>query len=193
MNIFHCDHCGQLIFFENVQCVACGHLLAYLPDLEVVGSLEPAGEGLWRSPLPRAAGHTYRLCANYTKENVCNWAVSAEDPDPLCQSCRLTRVIPDLGRPGHREAWYRLEAAKRRLVYTLLHLDLPVRTKLEDPQDGLAFEFLADAGPEGKGNAILTGHADGVITINVAEADDAERERRRVSLHEPYRDRKSVV
>lgn len=187
MNIFHCDHCGQLIFFENVQCVACGHLLAYLPDLEVVGSLEPAGEGLWRSPLPRAAGRTYRLCANYTQENVCNWTVSAGDPDPLCQSCRLTRVIPDLNQPGHKEAWFRLEAAKRRLVYTLLHLRLPVRSKLEDPQNGLAFEFLADAGPAGKDNPVLTGHANGVITINVAETDDAERERRRVSLHEPYR------
>ena len=53
MHIFHCDYCQQLIFFENVQCVRCGHLLAYLPDLEVVGSLEPVGEDLWRSPLPR--------------------------------------------------------------------------------------------------------------------------------------------
>jgi hypothetical protein len=34
---------------------------------------------------------------------------------------------------------------------------------------------------------VLTGHADGVITVNVAEADDAEREKRRVSMHEPYR------
>ena len=50
---------------------------------------------------------------------------------------------------------------------------------------GLAFEFLADAadGPP----AVLTGHNGGVITINLAEADDAERERRRHALGEPYR------
>ena len=34
---------------------------------------------------------------------------------------------------------------------------------------------------------VLTGHADGVITINIAEADDAERERRRTAMREPYR------
>ncbi len=34
---------------------------------------------------------------------------------------------------------------------------------------------------------MLTGHADGVITLNVAEADEVEREHRRLRLHEPYR------
>ena len=34
---------------------------------------------------------------------------------------------------------------------------------------------------------VLTGHADGVITVNIAEADDAERERRRTAMREPYR------
>jgi len=34
---------------------------------------------------------------------------------------------------------------------------------------------------------VLTGHCAGVITLNIAEADDAERVRRRVALHEPYR------
>ena len=116
MKVFHCDHCEQLIFFENVHCVRCEHSLAYLTDLGVVGSLEPQGSNLWKSPLPRAMGRTYRLCQNYTQENVCNWAVRAEDPNPLCLSCRLTRMIPNLSVPGHRAAWYRLEVAKRRLV-----------------------------------------------------------------------------
>ena len=75
MNVFHCAHCQQLLFFENVRCVRCGHPLAYLPDLKMVGSLEPADGDLWRSPLPQAAGRVYRLCANYHRENVCNWAV----------------------------------------------------------------------------------------------------------------------
>ena len=34
---------------------------------------------------------------------------------------------------------------------------------------------------------MLTGHLNGVVTINVSEADDAERERRRAGLAEPYR------
>lgn len=189
MRVFHCDHCRQLVFFENVFCVKCNHSLAYVPDLGVVGSLEPIGDGLYTSPLKRAAGRKYRMCQNFTEHNVCNWAVRAEDEHPLCESCRLTRVIPDLSKPGHKESWYKLEVAKRRLVYTLLNLKLPVLNRIDDPKRGLAFEFLADPEPEeGKDpTPVLTGHANGVITINVAEADDAEREKRRLQLHEPYR------
>ena len=182
MKVFHCDHCEHLVFFENVQCVKCKHALAYLPDQEEVASFEPAGDDLWRT----RDGKTYRLCQNYPKENVCNWAVPAGDDNPLCRACRLTRVIPDLNKPGHREAWYQLEVAKRRLVYTLAWLELPLATRLEDEKCGLAFEFLAD--PEAPdAPKVLTGHADGVITVNIAEANDAEREKRRLEMHEPYR------
>lgn len=185
MKVFHCDHCGNLLFFENFQCVHCGRVLAYLPDLEVVGSLDPVGEDLWKSPLPRAEGRTYRLCENYRNRNVCNWAVPAKVPAKLCDSCQLTRRIPNLDPPGNLEAWYRLEVAKRRLVYTLLALRLPVRSRTNDPAHGLAFDFLAD--PEPGAAPILTGHDQGVITINIAEADDGERENRRLQLREPYR------
>jgi hypothetical protein len=172
------------VFFENVECVQCGHALAYLPDAEDMGSLEPADGQLWRRPLAAAVkGPSYRLCENYTGENVCNWAVPADNPHELCASCRLTRVIPDLSVPGHREAWYKLEVAKRRLLVTLLNLELPVVSRDEDPELGLAFEFLADT-PDAP---VLTGHGQGVITLNVAEADDVERARRREALHEPYR------
>lgn len=186
MRVFRCDHCRHLVFFENVRCVQCGHALAYLPDLGVVASLDPAANGLWQTPIPRATGNIYRLCANYTGQDVCNWALAADDPNALCPACRLTRIIPNLSRPGHKEAWYRLEVAKRRLVYTLLALKLPVADKTTDPEGGLAFEFLADP-DDPAAPRVLTGHAGGVITVNVAEADDAERERRRVQMHEPYR------
>jgi hypothetical protein len=186
MKIFHCAACQHLVFYENVRCVKCGHALAYCPESEQMLSLEPAGPDLWRSIGAGPEEPAYRLCRNYSQENVCNWAVPADDPNPLCRSCRLTRVIPDLGRPGHREAWYRLEVAKRRLVYSLLGLGLPLADKGEDAGHGLAFEFLADAETPGAA-PVLTGHNGGVITINVAEADDAERERRRRAMNEPYR------
>jgi hypothetical protein len=187
MKIFHCGHCQQLIFFENSRCVSCNHPLAYLPDLGVVASLDPAGGNMWRcAAMSGAEARMYRLCGNYDRENVCNWAVPAADSDPLCKSCRLTRVIPDLSHPGHKEAWYRLEVAKRRLVYSLLGLGLPLRNKVDDPAHGLAFEFLADSPVSGTA-PVLTGHKAGVITISVAEADEAQREERRLQLHEPYR------
>jgi hypothetical protein len=185
MKVFRCDHCQHLVFFENVRCVNCDRVLAFLPDFLGVGSLEPAGGERWRSPLPLPEGREYRLCENYDRENVCNWAIPAEDLNPLCQSCRLTRVIPDLSQPGSKDAWYRLEVAKRRLVYSLLRFGLPLESKAENPGQGLAFEFLAD---DAKGaQPVLTGHSNGVITINIAEARDPEREERRVQLHEPYR------
>ena len=185
MKVFHCDHCGQLLFFENTVCLNCEHRVAFLPDLLLTASLDPhPGEAdSWVSPLPHTQGRVYRLCRNYAAEDVCNWAVT-EDEGPLCRSCALTRVIPDLSRPGVKPAWYRLEAAKRRLVYTLLSLRLPMASRAEDPNGGLAFEFLAD---DPCRPPVLTGHAGGVITINLAEADDAERERRRTALGEPYR------
>ena len=185
MRIFHCDHCDHLIFFENHSCVSCGGQLAYLPDIAEIGSLDPGTPGTWVSPLAGASPYGYRLCANYTTHNVCNWAIPADDPSELCSSCRLTRAIPDPSMQWQREAWYKLEVAKRRLVYSLLQLRLPVANRVDDPVNGLAFEFLADQ-PQASG-PVLTGHLGGVITINLAEADDAERERRRLQLHEPYR------
>ena len=184
MKIFHCAHCSHLLFFENTACVQCGHQVAYLPDVALMASLDPAGDGQWRSPAA-TDGRLYRLCRNYTESQVCNWAVATEDDHALCVSCRLTRVIPDLSQDGNRQAWYRLEIAKRRLIFTLLGLSLPVQNRDDDPEAGLAFEFKTDA--HSSTGAVLTGHAHGVITINVAEADDVERERQRKAVHEPYR------
>ena len=191
MKLFRCDHCRSLVYFENHTCLACGHLLAYLPEPGILASLEPADEAgpapLWRSPAPVARGRRYRLCANYTGNQVCNWAVAAADPAPLCESCRLTVTIPDLSVPGHREAWYKIEVAKRRLLHGLRTLGLPIRPK-SSPGDagGLAFAVLAESVEPGAAS-VLTGHSNGLITLNLAEADDAERERRRARHHEPYR------
>jgi hypothetical protein len=186
MKSFHCTHCQNLVFFENVRCLNCGRALAYLPDQSIMAALEQASDGLWRREANGGTDQAYRLCANYDKENVCNWALPDSDPQPLCGSCRLTTVIPDLTRPDNVTAWYRLEVAKRRLVYTLLGLKLPVVRQLAPKDGGVAFEFLEDS-PAGDGSRVLTGHDDGLIVINIAEADDVRREAQRQQQHEPYR------
>ena len=188
MKIYHCGHCDQLVFFENSACIRCDHLLAYLPDQKNMAALEPIDGATWRS-IPTASGveeRTYRLCRNYREEHVCNWAVPDFDDDPYCESCRLTRTIPDLGIPGNRAAWSRLEMFKRRLVHSLASFGLPMASRIDDPLHGLAFDFLADSKVPGAPK-VLTGHEDGVITINIAEADDVEREKRRNLMREPYR------
>src|SRR5262245_38591611 len=173
MKIFHCDQCQNLLFFENTVCVKCSRALAYPPDLGEICSLDAVTEESWAPGIPGAQDVRYRVCRNYLAENACNWAVRANDTHALCISCRLTRVLPDLGVPEHRRAWLKLEVAKRRLVYSLVSLGLPVANKEDDPKQGLAFEFKADLAVDTPDAApVLTGHNQGVITINVAEADD---------------------
>jgi hypothetical protein len=185
MKVFHCDHCGQLLFFENVSCMRCGRALAYSAERRDILSLDPGPleemPRRWTSPVSR---QSFRLCENYSRHNVCNWALPYDDPGPLCRACRLTKTIPNLSRPGNERLWYQLEVAKRRLLYTLDHLRLPLRNRLDDTEHGLLFEFLED--PE-SGPRVMTGHDNGIITINVAEADEAERVKRRLALNEPYR------
>ena len=125
MKTFHCQYCGNPIFFENVTCLQCDSALAFLPDRLNMAAIEkePGGDDtLWR---PRARGRKasparYRLCHNHTTQNACIFAVPAYVPNPLCVSCRLTRVLPDLSKPENPQRWYRLEVAKRRLFYTCL-------------------------------------------------------------------------
>lgn len=248
MKTFHCNRCSQLVFFENVRCERCEALLGYVPELGEISAFEPAErDGIWRSLHPDAQGGLYRLCDNYALHNVCNWMTPAAQPHGLCRSCELTKVIPNLASEENRSRWYRLETAKRRLLYTLAVLGLPVEAKHiesgvsaasppapspapspdtavlpESPSpvapdanvqseapstdvatlpesveeaptsssgivyssDGVAFEFLEDTAD---GDRVMTGHDHGLITLNIAEADDARREAIRAQMHEPYR------
>ena len=176
MKNYACTVCGNKIYFENVQCLACGSALGFDADTLTVTALAPgAVPGLFR----RAAGSVpadVRYCDN-AKYAACNWLTEASASRALCAACDLNRTIPNLAEPGSLEAWQELERAKKRLVYSLLRLGLP----LEDPSDPagrLAFDFVRDA---------TTGHQDGVITIDVLEADAVERARQRQFFGEPYR------
>ena len=183
MKTFTCE-CDARIFFRNTQCLACQRELGFLPDRGVHSALQsvPEQAGVFRAYA--AGGASYRKCANYTEQQVCNWMVpEAAEGEPFCRSCRLNRVIPSLEEPDHHALWRRIEVAKRHLVCTLLALKLPVVSKEDDEERGLAFEFLAPA-PD---KPVLTGHAKGVITLNVSEADPVTREEMRVKMGERYR------
>jgi hypothetical protein len=184
MRLFVCQGCGQMVYFENVSCTRCGAVLGFAPDTLAVQALAPASATDWQ---PIGGGRTYRHCANRVQHDVCNWLVEVADGDPFCIACRLNQTIPDLSVPGNIVLWQRLELEKRRLVYSLLRLGLPVMPRAHDPA-GLAFAFLADTAPEfDESGRVLTGHAAGLITLNVAEADPVVRERMRAQMAEPYR------
>ena len=154
MRTFACHTCGQLVFFENFECLHCHAELGFAwPRRELVTPV--AGT-------PR--------CAN--AEWGCNWLVM--QPGELCASCRLTRTRPADADPDGLEGFRTAEAAKRRLVFELGWLGLPV--------ERITFDMLSSAqGP------VTTGHAGGVITLDLSESDDVHRERMRDEMDEPYR------
>ncbi|RZI70134.1 MAG: hypothetical protein EOP80_17115 [Variovorax sp.] len=199
--------CGRPVFLGNSECLACHTPLGYVIESLGVVPLAPAN-----APVADAAqsdnalqaytvfgdarGKQYHRCANFVTASGCNWMVPAprEGDDPAfntqglapgyCLSCSATRTIPDLSVSSNGELWRKLEQAKRRLMSQLLALGLPVVTRHADPVHGLAFDFLSNmpGGPH-----VLTGHEDGVITLNAEEGEDAVRERIRAEMREPYR------
>jgi hypothetical protein len=182
MKLFECQSCRQPLYFENTRCESCGRQLGYLPSHETVTALQ-ANNGSLRA-LAEPKGR-YRYCAN-VEHNVCNWLLPLDHPEQFCAACRHNRTIPDLSQPHNLARWRKIEIAKHRLFYTLLKLRLPSATRTEDAE-GLAFDFIADRQVNGSHTPALTGHDSGLITINLAEADDPERERQRFEMGEAYR------
>ena len=184
MKLFHCGRCANLLYFENSRCTHCGADLGFAPDVMDLLAIEPEGDNTWATV---ARGDIYRLCDNYQNQRACNWLIPKTDPHTFCVACRLNRTIPDLSIEKNNDLWRRLEKEKRRLVYSVLRLGLPCEPRNED-QLGLAFDFLADQPAMfDERKKVTTGHANGVITINIAEADPVERERMRNQMAEPYR------
>lgn len=187
MKVFRCSHCLHTVFFENTSCGHCGLALGY--DLRGARMLAFEVEGEhWQLKASQAEPQeVWRPCANYTAHGVCNWMLCDGDPrdkgQTLCASCRHTTIIPALSEPANHGRWYKLETAKRRLIRELYALKLPLPTRAEDPKNGLAFEFKAPL----DGAPVMTGHAQGIITLNIVEADDPQREANRNHLGEPYR------
>ena len=184
MKLFNCSHCGQLIYFENTHCEQCGLRLGFeTENLELV-ALQEETNGLFSIQGQPTSLH-YRYCANY-QHGVCNWLIPASSDLPFCNACELNRIIPDLGNPEYVQEWKTIETAKHRLVYSLLRMRLPLLSKTVNEETGLAFDFVADTNLP-KNEKILTGHDNGLITINIAEADDIKREMTRKSMQEVYR------
>jgi hypothetical protein len=185
MRKFICQ-CGQPLFFENTRCVQCKRTLGYDAQSFRMLSLEALPQtDRWQCP----QGQRFRLCQNYTGYNVCNWLIKASATHRYCLSCRLNQIIPSLSAPENRRGWARMEIAKRYLIYGLMRLHLPIKPRNEYPEDGLGFAFIEDkrSNPDVEEDYVLTGHAEGLITVNLIEADVINREQQRISLGESYR------
>ena len=182
MKLFKCQHCEQLLYFENTICEKCGHRLGFIPEIMTLSAVEPEGDA-WRALAVNKK--TFRFCAN-AEFDVCNWMVEARAPEKYCTACRHNRTVPDTSIAQNVVAWRKIEIAKHRLFYTLMKLNLPLDAQDENGGMRLAFDFLASP-PHPGGPHVMTGHDNGLITLALEEADDAEREKRRTTMHEPYR------
>ena len=111
MRKFFCD-CGNRLFYENTQCLACSREVSWCPVCSTLTALDDGGPGL------RCArcGTALWKCANRIEHEVCNRSVVApsvgEPADPRrCDCCRYNDTIPDLAVPGNLEHWRMLEQA----------------------------------------------------------------------------------
>ncbi len=161
MRSFNCPRCGQLVFFENTECLRCGLPLGFDTEQRTI-----------------VDATAMQHCANQQLAG-CNWLV--RDAGSLCTSCRLTRTRPSDSDTDAMPAFADAEAAKRRVVFQLLELGLPLSSWVDQP-DGLGYDLLSSAGQK-----VVTGHEDGIVTIDLAESDDPHREQIRLDMGEPYR------
>lgn len=179
MRDFHCPNCGQRLAFENSECLNCHSALGF--SLDQMALLVIAKRDEDSEHAGAVAANEYQLCANlYVAE--CNWLVPVGHPGGLCESCALTIERPNDNDTVGLAEFARAEAAKRRLVAELHELNLPIIGRDQDPDYGLAFRLLSSAHEN-----VITGHENGVITLDLAEGDDVHREQLRVEMEEPYR------
>jgi len=177
MKVFECDHCLNPLFFESTECDNCKHSCGYLDSKRVMESFDPTGDRM----LSDLKKKEYKFCKNKEHE-VCNWLLEIEDKHEYCSACQLNRTIPNLSDKKNFPKWKNLEIAKHRLIYQLQKIGLDLPSKLVN-DDGLCFDFIVK-----KSNPnIMTGHARGVVTILLREADSVLREQIRKQLDEPYR------
>lgn len=185
MKLFKCSNCSHAVYFENIYCQYCHSSLGLETQELNLYALKP--ERNRNYTLINSSGNqkAYKYCQNHGY-NVCNWLVPVGSNSVFCKACELNRTIPYLGQKDDYDKWYRVETAKRRLIHSLLRFGLEVKSKSATSFGGIMFDFLSDRNVS-DGNRILTGHDNGLITINIAEADDIYREMSRNQMNEVYR------
>ncbi len=169
MQNFHCLGCGQAAYLRNDWCTRCQAPLGFSPER-------------WAFvPLEIAEAEGERPCA-HRASGLCNWLVAADAPHEHCISCRMTECLPTLGRAEVDGPVYRLEHAKRRLLLNLRELGLPALPG--ETRQPLRFAFLEDLPDQ---PPVMTGHAQGLITVNIKEGDPRQRLDEQLAMGEAQR------
>jgi hypothetical protein len=182
MRRFSCPVCGAEVSFDSSECETCGTALGFFPadgEIRQIQSMHTAGY-----TVPGRGGQrndeVWWRCLNFAWG--CNWMVPAETGAVWCESCRLTRGRPDESSIDAVLAWSTTEQAKRRLIFQLWTLRLPIGLPSADNADGVVFDLVYLPDSEG-----VTGHRPGVVTFDLREVDDRFREAARLHFGEPDR------
>jgi hypothetical protein len=183
MKLLHCSQCGSQVYFDSNRCNACGYALGFVAEESTMAAFYVDEQARWRR-VGAPNGAAYAPCRHREYARGCNWAVVLGSGSDECLSCRLTRADLSAIEAGNEARWYAAESAKRRLLYTLLSIRVPIRPKrFVGDIEGVEFVWQVPHGEE----PVLTGHDDGTITMNLLEADDDHRESARVAFGEPLR------
>jgi hypothetical protein len=201
MKTFKCDcKAHQILFFESSLCVACERVVGLDDKFNKVEpyDLDESCGQYFKASEPDVR---YQKCDNHADYKTCTGMVNLStfvpvegEKEVLCFACRFNEIIPDLSILEHIPLWKKMEVAKRRALYTLKAMKLPLETIAQNPKSGLSFDFTTDrdvndhfASTLKNQQAVLTGHDSGHITINLAEADDVARSHAKLAMGEKYR------
>ncbi|MFG6492011.1 putative zinc-binding metallopeptidase [Microbacterium sp. P03] len=168
-----CPYCRHFVYLDTLTCPECDGTIAFH-----VISRQFFGVYNGRVVID---GETWHTCSNRGWQ--CNWLVRDDAPAGRCIACRLTRRRPPSDDTVALEKLAKTEEAKRRLLLQLADLGLPI-VPWDVRPGGLGFDFLSSLS---QGERIMIGHANGIISLDLAESLDDRREALRIRLGEPYR------
>ena len=203
MKTFNCnckDH--QMLFFESKSCLACKRVVGVDDNFDKVEAYDLDENTGYYFKSTEEKKVSYQKCDNHADYTACNGMVNMDtfipvpdnEDEVLCFACRFNETIPDLSIVEHIPLWRKMEIAKRRAIYTLKSLSLPLENTIQNPQSGLSFDFIADSDVNDNFSTkledqeiVFTGHDNGHITINIAEANDVVRASTKLAMREKYR------
>lgn len=168
-----CPHCRHFVYLDTLRCPNCEAEIAFHPPTREFHGI--------RHGQTIVAGTTWYTCSN--RDWDCNWLVWGNMPAGRCFSCRLTRRRPAANDTVALEKLAKTEQAKRRMILQLADLGLPI-VGWDIEEGGLGFDLISSLSD---GTPVMIGHANGIITLDLAESLDDRREALRVRLGEPYR------
>jgi hypothetical protein len=157
-----CPTCGNEVFFDSLRCLRCGTELAF--EVGTGGSMAIFDAAVVGSCSMREPWQ-------------CNWR-----PDPVtCPSCRIV----DAGEHADNALLVPLVLAQRRALAQLGVLGIDWSASGGDgPNDPpLRFTYRSTSA----GDTATIGHLGGLISLDLDEADPAQREQIRATLGEQYR------